>query len=268
MAISDYLNNLITQRNKLADNLVAKGISASKAELFDTLIPKVLDIDGDGGIIDFMPHMDSVYNYYDIEHLTNISNGWGNRIVHNSYFKMAGATVNDGVVVSGGTAPAMYISASDNITIYLVFKTNGVTVDDWNFALNIKNKASDTYGEISIQQRKAFNSVGVTSYIFNAYPTPYLSSVDKYVCVAVKASKVSQQLHTFFNGSGKVSGTVYDWQPILTLGALRRGSTIMYSEKSTSYKFLAVATVEHTDAQIAANCEYLRDRYNITDWRA
>lgn len=45
-ATADYLNNLITQRNALADNLVTKGVVASHDELFDTLVPKVLNISG------------------------------------------------------------------------------------------------------------------------------------------------------------------------------------------------------------------------------
>lgn len=43
-ATADYLNNLIIQRNALADNLVVKGVEATHDELFDTLVPKVLDI--------------------------------------------------------------------------------------------------------------------------------------------------------------------------------------------------------------------------------
>lgn len=46
---ADYLNNLITQRDNLADNLVTKGVTASKTELLDTLVPKVLQIEGGGG---------------------------------------------------------------------------------------------------------------------------------------------------------------------------------------------------------------------------
>lgn len=46
---ADYLNNLLAQRDNLADNLVAKGVTASKTELLDTLVPKILDIEGDSG---------------------------------------------------------------------------------------------------------------------------------------------------------------------------------------------------------------------------
>lgn len=45
MAISDYLNSLISDRDTLVDNLKAKGVStASKSETFTTLVAKVLDI--------------------------------------------------------------------------------------------------------------------------------------------------------------------------------------------------------------------------------
>ena len=49
MAIADKLNELITQRNNLADNLNTMGVSASQSETLTTLVPKVLDIQAGGG---------------------------------------------------------------------------------------------------------------------------------------------------------------------------------------------------------------------------
>lgn len=45
---ADYLNNLVLQRNALADNLVEKGVPATHDETLDTLVPKVLDISSGG----------------------------------------------------------------------------------------------------------------------------------------------------------------------------------------------------------------------------
>lgn len=46
---TDYLNKLIDQKNTLADNLVIKGVTASHDETLETLVPKVLDINGGTG---------------------------------------------------------------------------------------------------------------------------------------------------------------------------------------------------------------------------
>lgn len=43
---ADYLNKLVTQKNTLADNLVTKGVAATHDETLETLVPKVLDING------------------------------------------------------------------------------------------------------------------------------------------------------------------------------------------------------------------------------
>lgn len=48
MTTADYLNKLVTQKNTLADNLVEKGVEATHEETLETLIPKVLEIDGGG----------------------------------------------------------------------------------------------------------------------------------------------------------------------------------------------------------------------------
>ena len=46
---ADYLNDLVAQKNALAENLNTKGVSASDTETLNTLVPKVLQISGDGG---------------------------------------------------------------------------------------------------------------------------------------------------------------------------------------------------------------------------
>ena len=49
MSIASYLSELVSQKNNLAANLVAKGVSASTSETMNTLVPKVLSISGGGG---------------------------------------------------------------------------------------------------------------------------------------------------------------------------------------------------------------------------
>lgn len=46
---AEYLNKLVEQKNALADNLVTKGVTATHDETLETLVPKVLEISGDGG---------------------------------------------------------------------------------------------------------------------------------------------------------------------------------------------------------------------------
>lgn len=46
--IIDYINELKNQRDILADILSEKGVTASRSEKFNTLIPKVRDVSGGG----------------------------------------------------------------------------------------------------------------------------------------------------------------------------------------------------------------------------
>ena len=48
---ADYLNKLNSLRKTLATNLTSKGVAASEAETLDILVPKVLNISGNGGEI-------------------------------------------------------------------------------------------------------------------------------------------------------------------------------------------------------------------------
>lgn len=46
---ADYLTQLQSDRNDLADNLVTMGVAASHSETITELVPKVLDIQTGGG---------------------------------------------------------------------------------------------------------------------------------------------------------------------------------------------------------------------------
>ena len=50
MSIASKLQSLIEQKSNLVDNLVAKGVSAEKTEKFNTLVPKVLEIQSGGPV--------------------------------------------------------------------------------------------------------------------------------------------------------------------------------------------------------------------------
>lgn len=49
--ISEYLEELVSQKSALAANLTTMGVSASSSEKLNTLVPKVLEIEGDEPVI-------------------------------------------------------------------------------------------------------------------------------------------------------------------------------------------------------------------------
>ena len=74
---ADYLNKLVTQKNTLADNLVAKGVSATHDETLETLVPKVLNISGGSANANWnLYHDPDPYNFYsNIKNTTNYNGG-------------------------------------------------------------------------------------------------------------------------------------------------------------------------------------------------
>lgn len=86
---AEYLNKLVTQKNTLADNLVTKGVTATHDETLETLVPKVLDINGGGaegiypigedsrptGDVIISEGITSLYKYvfYDNKNITSVS---------------------------------------------------------------------------------------------------------------------------------------------------------------------------------------------------
>lgn len=72
MAIADYLTQLASDRDDLADNLVTMGVQASHSETITELVPKVLDIAGGGiEITDITLNADGTYTVTDKDNNTH-----------------------------------------------------------------------------------------------------------------------------------------------------------------------------------------------------
>lgn len=72
MAVMDYINELKNQRDLLADILSEKGVTASRSEKFNTLIPKVNYIGGGCGV-DTLGIMSGEVNTIDVGAVYKIS---------------------------------------------------------------------------------------------------------------------------------------------------------------------------------------------------
>lgn len=221
-------------------------------------------------ISDMFPVLRDMLYYHDDEHITDVSTGWDNRLLPGTFLTLVGATKeSDGIQVSGTASSygANIIPITNAITIYLVFKLI-TTPSAYCFPLNLRNSSTSGSGqEISIQSwiSSSLLTVGVGTYAYESNPSPQLSTL-QYVVVALRSTK-SSGIRGFFNGVGSTTTTSNGWQPELTLGRLRRGSTYGDSNVPIRYKMLAISVSAHTDAEIIENCNFLKDKYSITGWR-
>lgn len=86
---AEYLNKLVEQKNTLADNLVTKGVPATHDETLETLVPKVLEINGGDSI-------------YPIDPQTGLP--YGDVTVGNSIITLTG-TFKDNTAVTSAKLP-------------------------------------------------------------------------------------------------------------------------------------------------------------------
>lgn len=93
---SDYLEKLIAQKNALADNLVTKGVTATHNETLETLIPKVLNIEGGSSIT----YVDGDLSYVNYQ----------NQIANNTVLGFIGNALYSDIYTGGGCG---YNLASD-----------------------------------------------------------------------------------------------------------------------------------------------------------
>lgn len=236
---------------------ILKGYTAYArgAKLFGTYEPF-------GGML---PIMRNVLYYFDYEHITNISNGWDNRLATGNVLKLTGATLDSEGIQLAGTSSSFgecEIPISSAITVYLVCKITELPAA-YCFPLSLRNVGSTAYNEVTIQSwiSSSLPTIGVGSYASESNPSPQLSPLEDVIVVA-RAIKGST-LVGFFNSVKAASGLSTNWQPQLTLGRLRRGSSYSDSNKPCKYKFLAIAMENHSDAEIIENCAFLHEKYSI-----
>lgn len=83
MAVMDYINELKNQRNLLADILSEKGVTASRSEKFNTLIPKVRDISGSEFKFSETNLLTGI-TFFDSKYATTVKDGNKVRVTFNS----------------------------------------------------------------------------------------------------------------------------------------------------------------------------------------
>jgi hypothetical protein len=235
---------------------------ARGAKITGTFIPP----DPYGGML---PELRDMLYYYDYEYITDVLTGWDNRLIPGTFLSLTGATKeSDGIQISGTASSYGHgvIPVTNAITIYCVCKLVS-TPSAYCFPLNLRNSGTSSGAEITIQSWISSGSltVGVGTYAYESNPSPQLSTLD-YVVVALRSTK-GTGIRGFFNGLGSTTTTSSNWQPELTLGRLRRGSSYTDSNVPIRYKLLAISASAHTDSEVLANCEFLRTKYGITNWR-
>jgi len=130
---TDYLNELITQKTALANNLVSKGVQASENETFNTLVPKVLDISSGVG-------QDTSYRFPLITTGTvNANTIWTYSMVEDDYYIQ---------LIDDTHAYKVTYSYSSSTHLYTV-----------NFYLCNYDKATDTLSGDALITQATFNTM-------------------------------------------------------------------------------------------------------------
>ena len=121
--IIDYVNELEYQRDLLADILTEKGIEASKSEKFNTLIPKVRDISGGGGLAF---DMSGIFGLFTSDSIDIANNLWKNEISGYNDIELTGGSKNGESMHFNSNEYGKLKCAEPN-TVYAVVKTNSST---------------------------------------------------------------------------------------------------------------------------------------------
>ena len=109
VTISQQLTQLLTDKQKLVNNLVAKGVEATSKETFTSLVPKVADIQGDGVTEDLTKELTEQNNLITTQEITieNIITALENKVaggggiipkVEGNTLILSGANVEGGVL--------------------------------------------------------------------------------------------------------------------------------------------------------------------------
>ena len=153
---TDYLNKLVSQKNALADNLVAKGVSATHDETLETLVPKVLDISSSGqaitpeklGYVSGAQYFfDGIYNFPNKHADTALA--WIDIANDNVMTRTAGNVYDDHYDKLSGSLSIFSIPAItyDNFTVEVVCTINSVSTSECDIAANFDFSGFGIYTE-------------------------------------------------------------------------------------------------------------------------
>ena len=156
---AEYLNKLIEQKNTLADNLVAKGVSATHDETLETLVPKVLDISSSGqaitpeklGYVSGAQYFfDGIYNFSN-KH-ADIALAWIDIANDNVMTRTAGNVYDDHYDKLSGSSSIFSVPAItyDNFTVEVVCTINSISTSECDIASNFDSSGFGIYTENGI----------------------------------------------------------------------------------------------------------------------
>lgn len=210
--ISQQLTELVNQKNALAANLTTKGVEASSSETLNTLVPKVLEIQGGGGESKVPEYMSAKNFTFD----GNACTGWVGPsdittiVIPKSYskktksFSLFGAPVKKSRVIqtlnsfttvvfckSNGSNLKTYTSTSQLSSNFNTdFPTNDVVIQQLTVGLMPFNSLKNKLSEILVAPFIASTS--------NENPKTYYNSVSDFTSTLSPTTR-----NAYFNGTAE-----------------------------------------------------------------
>ena len=261
---AEYLNKLIEQKNTLADNLVAKGVSATHDETLETLVPKVLDISSSGQVITpeklgyvsgAQYFFDGIYNFPN-KHADNAL-AWIDIANDNVMTRTAGNVYDDHYDKLSGTGSIFAIPAItyDNFTVEVVCTINSVSTSECDIAANFDSSGFGIYTENGILYAVIRNNSNYVGAELSSFSTGV-----KYVMQIVYDGST---FTVYINGS--VAGSCDVDSYLKSSRAFAIGGSVSGSFSDGAYDFYRFAVYDKalTAAEIAQNYNADTARFDI-----
>ena len=251
---AEYLNKLIEQKNTLADNLVAKGVSATHDETLETLVPKVLDISSSGqaitpeklGYVSGAQYFfDGIYNFPN-KH-ANTALAWIDIANDNVMTRTAGNVYDDHYDKLSGSRSIFSIPAItyDNFTVEVVCTINSVSTNECDIVGNFDYSGFGIYTKNGLLYAEIHDS--------SSYVSAELSSFSTGVKYVMQLVYDGSTFTVYINGS--VAGSCDVDSYLKSSRALALGGSVSGSFSDGAYNFYRFAVYDKalTEAEIAQN---------------
>lgn len=151
--ISQQLTELVNQKNALAENLTTKGITASSSETLNTLVPKVLEIQGGGGDNKFSQLVDrsiTTVTAEDLEDITSIG-----RYAFYGCSSLTSITISETVTSIGGYA---FYNCTSLPTITIPESVNSIRDSAFSLCTSLQTVDFGTNSSLQTIEGYAFSS--------------------------------------------------------------------------------------------------------------
>lgn len=263
-----YINELKRLRDLLADILTEKGVTASRSEKFNTLIPKVRDVSG-GNEFD----TSGIFGLFTTDSIDISNNLWKNEISGYNDIVLTGGSKNGDVIHFAAGEYGSFSCIEPN-TVYAVFKSKYTpsTANIMYYPVISKKISSNSlyYGFDLFSYYSIWTTcTDYNGILFSAIQSDIVTAIDSANYHVACYSRTGTDVKLYIDGVliGQQTAKLGNYGGVMLINNTSRGGVMPAGDTTPTdidIKMCAFGLTYHDESIVQQNTAYLMQKYGLT----